>query len=627
VEANTRDIKVWLTKVRTKEIALPRFQRFEVWNHSLVEKLLTNVIRGLPIGSTLILGIGNEIPFKCRDIEGSPNVEGRPTELLLDGQQRLTALYRSLNDNYTDRTYFVQLPFAEDREVGWKGQGYTLVHKQGELEIYEKEGHFSIERLPSREEIASGIGSLDDAKSWIAENSALIASTTDEEENEPVVISEARRFKNGNRYPLWADKPEECWQKKLIPARLLNPDNELEYKHWAKAAARSDPGTQLGIQDIITPLREKVAYFKLPYLFLEPVPLTPKNVAIQVFIELNTSYVKLTPFDIIVAQFEEATGQSLHDLVNSLRGNVPQVSFYIDPSDLVLAVSALFHNAPPNQKTYSERLKPEKILQDWPRILKGAIELVEFLSTEKVFDDTRLPTEAVIAPLAALWADAPETPDKKGNFRILLRKYLWRSFFTTRYDRSVPTAILQDYRKLKDVVLGNVVETEVPCLNEGSNPLPIKEVLLEARWPTYRDRLARAVLLLTFRGGAEDIADGASISISNIQKREYHHLYPSDFLKDRGIDQTQADHALNCVLITWKTNRTISAKEPVKYLLERCEASDLGEFEIRRRLKTHFVDFDSLAKGDYISFLNARADACAAAIRDLCDGKFWMPPL
>ncbi|POO76346.1 hypothetical protein C1T30_43715, partial [Bacillus sp. MBGLi97] len=40
----------------------------------------------------------------------------RITEHLLDGQQRLTALWRGLHNNYEDRTYFLYL--SEDEESG-----------------------------------------------------------------------------------------------------------------------------------------------------------------------------------------------------------------------------------------------------------------------------------------------------------------------------------------------------------------------------------------------------------------------------------------------------------------------------------------------------------------------------
>jgi hypothetical protein len=164
-----------------------------------------------------------------------------------------------------------------------------------------------------------------------------------------------------------------------------------------------------------------------------------------------------------------------------------------------------------------------------------------------------------------------------------------------------------------------------PSTDERKYPLPDEELLVQARWPKYRDRMARAILLPSLRGGAEDISDGATVSVENIQHREYHHLHPVAWLREKAFDDENANRALNCVLVTWRTNRAISAKEPVEYLKERCDASRLDEEEIRRRLRTHFVNFDLLAAGDYKEFLAKRAQSSAEAISALCDGKVWTP--
>lgn len=554
MEARNRIVKDWLTKVRTRQIMLPRFQRFEAWGSNLVADSLTNIIRSLPIGSTLVLGVGDKLPFISREIVSAPKEGEKINELLLDGQQRITAIWRSLNDTYPDKTYLIYLPDEDD------------------------------------------------------------------EEKAPYVWWQTRWEKGGRRFPLWVEQPRECWERKSIPIKLLNPDNEEEYKQWGKEASDKDKDVEIEIRDVISSLRAKVANFPIPFLYLDST--TPRDVAIEVFVKLNTRYVSLTAFDIVVAQVEEATGQSLHDLVDSLKGSIPEIIYYTEPSDLILPIAALLQDKQPNQRGYLN-LDFERILDDWPKILNGAKELVSFLREEGVLDLQRLPSEAIFAPLAALWAEVNGSPDKRGNTRILLRKYLWRAFFTTRYDRAVPTALLQDYRALKRVISGENEEEKVPCFDEKTYGFPNKEMLIEARWPKYKDRLARAILLLSQRGGAEDIADGTTASTTSLQQREYHHLYPVAWLRDNDIDEDDAHHALNCILVSWRTNRKISAKEPVKYLLERCEASTLGEAEIRRRLKTHLVDFNLLRAGDYREFLEGRAVACMYAIKSLCGGNAW----
>ena len=107
-----RTIGNWLTAVQDGILCLPRFQREYVWKPAHVEKLLeTLIIKGnIPIGVFLILETLSDTKhqiFKTRNIDGVPdNGEEKCTELLLDGQQRLTALWKSLNDNEEDDYIF-----------------------------------------------------------------------------------------------------------------------------------------------------------------------------------------------------------------------------------------------------------------------------------------------------------------------------------------------------------------------------------------------------------------------------------------------------------------------------------------------------------------------------------------
>jgi len=333
---------------------------------------------------------------------------------------------------------------------------------------------------------------------------------------------------------------------------------------------------------------------------------------------------RLTPFDIIVAEMEEEVGESLHELVKTLGREVPRIEEYTVTSTFILAVGALLQDKEPSQRGFF-RLDFSRFIQDWEKIVKGTHLLVQFLEEEKVLDGDRLPTESVLAPIAALWAQAPTSLDEGGNVRTLLRKYLWRAFFTDRYDRSVPTAVLQDYRALRKIIVEREQNVEVPIFDEQIYPLPTIEQLKEARWPKYRDRLGRAILLLSIRGGARDLADGSSISFQNIKGREYHHVYPKGWIRRKYGEENKANRALNCILITPTTNRVISDRDPLTYLMDRCEASLLGEEEIRRRLLTHFIDYETLKKNDYEYFLEKRAAAVEEAIRKLCKGEDWSP--
>lgn len=280
------------------------------------------------------------------------------------------------------------------------------------------------------------------------------------------------------------------------------------------------------------------------------------------------------------------------------------------------------------------------MLNEWETVVKGIKGMVGFLEDESIFDAQRLPSYTAIPILAALWEHLPTQPDKLGNARLLLRKFLWRAFLTSRYEQSSTSNALQDYRGLRKVLCEGASEDVVPILRQASYPPPTMEMVLQADWPRRRSILGRGLLSLQIKCGAEDLADGARATVATITSkehpREYHHLFPAALLENAGIPDELIFRALNCALVTWRTNRTISDKEPITYLKERADNCTLGEEETKRRLKTHLIPYSRLAVGyigmsdderrgrvktDYDAFLSARAEVLAKAALRACEGK------
>lgn len=554
MEARNRTLPDWLTRIRTRQIKLPRFQRFEAWTHYTITALLNNVLQELPAGAVLILEVGEEEPFISRTVIGAPETGERVIEHLLDGQQRLTALWRSLTDNYPDRSYFVRL--EPDEETG-----------------------------------------------------APYYAT-----------SRARWMKDGNKYPLKLNDPIELWKEKLIPVSLLRPDAEAEaaLTAWAMKASEGDMNLVLEIIQKVNGLRALFAKFNIPFLSLPST--TPKETALNVFIQMNTSATPLSAYDIVVAQVEAGTEMSLHDLVADLKATAPNTESYVRPSDVMLSASSLLQLKVPTQTNFISKGFSDSLVENWETTKLGISKAIQFVEQEGILDVKRLPTDVFIAPLAALWGISPQGLDAEGEARTILRKYLWRACFTDRYERTSATRALADFRELKSLLEGNK-EAKPLIFNEDEWPLPTVEQLILAGWPTKKDRLPRALLALSLRSGGYDLADGTPASREHLKEREYHHLFPVARLKEQGKTDSEIYRALNCALVTWKTNRNISAKTPERYLAERREGTSLGEDEVRRRLESHLVPYDELVSSTYEEFLVERAKVMHAMMLKLCSGE------
>jgi hypothetical protein len=209
--------------------------------------------------------------------------------------------------------------------------------------------------------------------------------------------------------------------------------------------------------------------------------------------------------------------------------------------------------------------------------------------------------------------------DAEGRARTLLRKYLWRAFFSNRYERSTNSRSLADFIQLKPLLsTSSTKSVALDIFDDAKHPLPQIEELIEAGWPVSKERVSRAVLALALKQGGCDLADGATVSRANLGKREYHHLFPDAHLTRLSVPAKRIYLSLNCALVTWQTNRTIRDKTPEHYLGERREGTGLGEAEVRGRLATHLIPFDEMVSNDYQAFLNKRASMMFDAMTKLC---------
>lgn len=549
MEARNRKIEEWFQWISDGAVVLPRFQRYEAWGWWQVEGLLESVLRrpSLPVGALLMLEVGDEPPFVARPIVGAPG-GGKASYHLLDGQQRMTALWRSLSEDYESFSFFVDL---------------------GDLE-------------------------------------------------QPDVVTYRRYEKSGTQYPVWCDVVTEVASRNLLPVTLLRPGQEAadQAKLWIKEAAQGDVDQVMAMNEAITELRSRVSNYSLPFLSLPAS--TSRETALDVFIRMNTQGTALTAFDIVVAQVEADTGTSLHERVEGLKSLVPTLTRYGDPHEIAMAVGAVLNGRPPNRATFLRPKFGTELVDAWERIELGLKRAVAFLADENIVNQSILPSDPLVTLMGAFWAYAPEGKDAEGAARRLARQALWRGAFSERYQKTSATRTAQDYREL--IAYRDKGGPLPLLLNNEENPLPEAAALRTGGWPKTKDRLGRAILAASLRTGGYDFADEQRFSSANQEGREYHHLYPKARLEEEERPRRQIFCALNCALVSWRTNRAIGAKPPSKYIAERANEVGLPKEEVDRRLRSHCIPPEALRSDDFDIFLNTRAALVHQVMVQLCNG-------
>lgn len=552
--ARDRQLTDWYERIRTGQIKLPRFQRFEAWDRWRIAGFLNTVAQNLPVGVTLLLDVGDAEKFVSRYVETAPQPGTKVAEHLLDGQQRLTAFWRSMHNNYEGEKYFVYLPSFDPRD--------------------------------------------DDKR----------------EADDQCIKYEPRWESNKGAWrPVWVDSPRGCLDRGRVPLELLRPEDiGGEIDRWINdATAHLEPADDAAdalpqfkeltrrrdaLRGALNALRERVAHFNLPLLALPAT--TDADVALQVFVNMNTNSKPLSMYDLTVAKVEGETGASLHERQEHLESTYPRVNHYGDLSWPILQTAALMQGLVPNRSGVGAMDK-QRLIDDWSKLEGGIARAADFLTRQRVYDGARLPTNVVLPVVAACFSDVPVDGDAAGRAERLLRAYVWSAFFTTRYEGAANTRALQDFKRLVELLKGATITPEgyatVPVMDRTEYPLPTFEQLMRVGWPRGSDRMARAVLATTIYFGGWDFADGLPASYESLQRREYHHVFPDALLQDADIGSYLA---LNCALITWKTNRNIGRKDPLEYIKDRVQWSN--ESEVAQRFETHLLDFKELAAAHYV---------------------------
>lgn len=96
-----RDFRIaeLLEAIHAGSVVLPEFQRDFDWGDDRVIQLLATITRRWPAGSLLLQVVSGPTFFRMRGFDGGPEVQQeRVRYAVLDGQQRLTALYHAVYD-------------------------------------------------------------------------------------------------------------------------------------------------------------------------------------------------------------------------------------------------------------------------------------------------------------------------------------------------------------------------------------------------------------------------------------------------------------------------------------------------------------------------------------------------
>ncbi|MDN2584340.1 DUF262 domain-containing protein [Aquibium sp. ELW1220] len=527
MEAFNRELGNWYQKIESGQLRLPRFQRPESWERSNVVSVIDSIVRGLPIGALLVLEVENEEPFISRNIDIKNTRNQKCTELLLDGQQRITAIWKSLNDYYEDSVYFLRLDDQSER---------------------------------SENEYSSRVVSV---TRWKSEN--------------------------GRWHPRWIEDPASIYSRNLVPLYLFRPSSDADQRQqWCDKAVSNDHLASRKLENSIRDVKERINHFNIPMLVLKSD--TTREVALDIFIRVNTKGVALSAMDLVVAQLEARTKLSLSEMNETLYERCPALRLYDDGGQYALQAALLRDNKLPSQ-AFMLDLDLKRVADNWQELTDGLVWAIEFLASEGVITGAFLPTAVVVPVIAALHKYLPTDPNQCEKAKDIVREYMWRSFITGRYENSSMSKSLSDYRVVRDCIVGVMTRPDKEIFDQSIYKVPSIGSIIRAGWPRRRDMLGRAVFLLSIRNGAVGLIDGRPVDSNSIPDRSLVQIFADYTLR---IPSTSGinifNTALNCILV----EDNIVPKTQLKNvpIVEILSKTDIDRSKIDERIASHSIPIE-----------------------------------
>lgn len=580
-----------LQKIRTGEIALPDLQRPFVWESAKVRNLFDSMNKGFPVGYVMLW----KFPDDYDPAERSSSIgRGGPLpvrSLLIDGQQRLTALLAAMDGvsikdkHYQDRRIrisFSPLANAEDgRPIGRFAVWDNAKEKDPEWISDISEYFRLVAENPSK--TYDFFRNYLDAVNAAREKKKMPALTRDEE---GLINTNLGNLLSLRSYSLptveiSSDASEEdvaeifvrvnsggqkLMEKNFIETLLAVYDNEIHQKISSFCESARIPKDGTSYNPIIEPL--------------------PSHL-IRAAVAVGFNRARLKYAYMLMRGRDLATGKTSRETqrqnLEKFRGAVDQVTNLNNWHDFLNLFAAAGY------------IKRSLIASENAVILSYALYLIgkyQF-NVPAIKLRSQLTRYIFAVTVTQAYSVSPESFTEKQL--AALQNCRTADDFLSYIDRFVATRLTESYFEI-------TLPTDM--LTTSSTRAPA--------WSAF----AAAQIVLGAQGWLGTTAVSTLLSVgSSGTKRAYdrHHIFPKDYLNSIGVkDPVEFNQVANLIFIDYPTNIAISNKAPAVYAPEF--RAKLGEEAFRKTCLENAIpaDFDKM---EYFDFLKARRVLMAKIIK------------
>jgi hypothetical protein len=518
----------------------------------------------------LTLETGGAVSFKPRLLEGVPSKEITPTELLLDGQQRITSLYQA---TWSDS------PVQTKNEKGQEIERYYYLDIKkavnGEVPFED-----SIVGLPA-----------DKAKRTNFGRDVVIDLNAPESEHEH------------DMFPLNKTFDASQWQFEWMTYNRKHNRESTKYEDY-----------------FVKKFLATAQHYKMP--IIELAKNSSREAICLVFEKVNVGGKKLEASDLLTAIYSADNYRLREDLNRRLKGMIKKKK-----NCGILEKVAIAEFLQSCTVLHTHEMRKVKLIvgytgNDLPQVScdrdsllalpliayekhadsveKGFIDTAKFLNELKIFRREDISYPPAIITLASVFGIINKTAASASS-KQKLAQWFWSISLGEIYSSGTDTIIAKDSSELVSWIT-----------DQQQLPTSMSDAMFQLnRLDSLRNRKSaayKALHTLIMKQGCRDFITGRQAEIMSFFEDEIdiHHIFPKAWCTRNEIDPLIYNSIINKTALCSKTNKTLGGIAPSKYLKKIETSEKITSNELDAILESHFINPSHLRNDDFNAFFEDR---------------------
>jgi len=257
-------------------------------------------------------------------------------------------------------------------------------------------------------------------------------------------------------------------------------------------------------------------------------------------------------------------------------------------------------------------LTGKEVRDNWTNVVEAIRKAIDFLSTDlQCAHLDFLPLHQQLICISKFFneIDKPNSEQLK-----ILRQWFWKTSFSKRYSSGQTSAKMDS--DIENVML--LKNGDMHAFDDYKYDVTVP--MLNSTKFSKGNPLTRAFLLMMAQFKPVDLIKNQKIdlekALSQYNRKEYHHIFPESFLKDRDIPRDKIFCVVNFCFLSSESNKKITKKSPSDYFSSIVPQEDYISILNSNILP---VDKNIYKKDDYGDFLDKRSNLIITKLDELCN--------